>query len=115
MQGILILLSSVCLSFYAPDTKSSFLHRVTDPYPPRYAPKPARAQNVSQSPREDTHAGEGRRDYLEHHHRIPSDDHHPNPHLLPTRLLLYRFVEDDVQEDLNQRKDVNDRAPNTPD
>ena len=22
--------------------------------------------------------------------------HHPNPHLLPTRLLLYRFVEDDV-------------------
>ena len=55
------------------------------------------------------------RDYLEHHHRIPSYDHHPNPHLLSTRLLLYRFVEDDVQEDLNQRKDVNDRAPNTPD
>lgn len=24
--------------------------------------------------------------------------HHPNPHFLPTRLLFYRFVEDDVEE-----------------
>ena len=48
--------------------------------------------------------------YFQHHHRVSSYDYHPNSNFLPARFLFYRFVENDVEEDLQHETEISAKA-----